>query len=86
MVPVRQSKAQDVSQQNSSKHIRKRKQKKVAALAMVAAISGIATVLAHVVPHLDKQPMHTSVLSGQRWVQELLEGNFNTMWVPGRLP
>ena len=44
---------------------------------MVAAISGVATVLAQVVPHLDKQPMHTSVLSGQQWVQELLEGNFN---------
>ena len=46
---------------------------------MVAAtwISGIVTIHAHVVPHLDKQPMHTSVLSGQRWVQELLEGNFN---------
>jgi hypothetical protein len=42
-----------------------RRNLKVAALAMVAAISGIATVLAHVVPHLDKQPMHTSVLSGQ---------------------
>ena len=77
MVTVRQSQAQNVSRQDSSKHIRKRKQKKAAALAMVAAISGVATVLAHVVPHLDKQPMHTSVLSGQKWVQELLEGNFN---------
>ena len=45
---------------------------------MVAAISGVATVLAHAIPHLDKQPMHTSVLTGQRWVQELLEGNFNS--------
>jgi hypothetical protein len=77
MVTVRQSQAQNVSRQKSSKPIWKRKRKKVTALAMVAAITGVASVLAHFVPHLNKQPMHTSILSGQQWVQELLEGNFD---------
>jgi hypothetical protein len=40
----------------------------------MAAIGGAALVVAHASQFCDKQPMHTSVLTGQRWLQELLEG------------
>ena len=41
---------------------------------MAAVVSAVATVIANVAPHIDKTPMHTSVLTGQDWIQELLQG------------
>ena len=52
--------------------IREEKHRKVACV--TAVISGIATILAEVSPHLDKKPMHTSALTGQMWVNGLLKG------------
>jgi len=57
----------------SSRQIRQEKHKK-AALCLIGAISGVASVLTHVAPLLDKRPMHTSSLTGQKWVEELLMG------------
>jgi len=45
-----------------------------AAICVVGAISGVIAVLSHIVPGLNKQQMHTSILTGERWVQELMTG------------
>jgi len=56
----------------SSHQIWEEKHRKAACVA--AVISGITTILAEASPHLDKKPMHTSALTGQMWVEELLKG------------
>ena len=57
----------------SSRQIREEKHRKMA-LCLLGAVSGVVSVLGHLESHIDKQPMHTSVLTGQRWVDELLKG------------
>lgn len=44
------------------------------AAAMVAQLI-VGTVIAYMTPFLDKEPYHTSILSGHAWVQELLNGH-----------
>jgi len=44
------------------------------AAAMVAQLI-VGTVIAYMTPFLDKEPYHTSILSGHGWVQELLNGH-----------
>ncbi|KAF9472454.1 hypothetical protein BDN70DRAFT_477640 [Pholiota conissans] len=58
-------------QTSAQKRAEKRKK---AALCMLGAISGVATVVSHIAPFFVKQPMHTSILTGQAWVEELLRG------------
>ena len=41
---------------------------------MLGAVSGVISVLGHLQLHVNKWPMHTSSLSGQQWVDELLRG------------
>ena len=57
----------------SSRQIREEKHRK-AALCMLGAVSGVISVLGHLQSHVNKRPMHTSSLSGQQWVDELLRG------------
>ena len=59
----------------SSRQIRERKHKKFA-LSMFAAVSSVATVISHIAPLFTKKKMHTSILTGEGWVQELLKGLF----------
>jgi len=40
---------------------------------------GIAAVL-YSLPHYWKQPYHTSVLTGEAWVKELIYGHPNQIW------
>jgi hypothetical protein len=44
------------------------------AAAMVAQLI-VSIVIAYMTPFLDKEPYHTSILSGHAWVQELLNGH-----------
>jgi hypothetical protein len=46
-----------------------RKQK----ISAIATVLGAATVILS--GNRDKQPMHTSILTGQRWLEELLNGH-----------
>jgi len=41
---------------------------------MLIAVIGGAAAAALAYRHLDKEPMHTSQLTGQGWIEELLEG------------
>jgi hypothetical protein len=59
-------------QKLSSLQIRKGKHKRVSIF--LAAVAGAASVVAHASPYADKERIHTSILTGQRWLQELLEG------------
>jgi hypothetical protein len=42
--------------------------------AMIAQLI-ITVAIAYMTPYLDKEPYHTSMLSGFAWVQELLNGH-----------
>jgi hypothetical protein len=54
---------------------KKREKKRIdAALCIIGAVSGVATMLSHMAPFLDKKPIHTSILTGELWVKELLTG------------
>jgi hypothetical protein len=46
------------------------------AAAMVAQLI-VGIVIAYMTPFLDKEPYHTSILSGHAWVQELVNGHPN---------
>ena len=41
---------------------------------IITALIGGAIAAAVFTSHLDKEPMHTSQLTGQDWIEELLEG------------
>ena len=41
---------------------------------LIAAIGGAAAAAVLAYRHLDKEPMHTSQLTGQGWIEKLLEG------------
>jgi hypothetical protein len=43
------------------------------AAAMVAQLI-VSIVIAYMTPFLDKEPYHTSILSGHTWVQEFVNG------------
>jgi len=73
MARIRNSAARN--EKLTSRQIRKRKRQK-AALCMLAAVSCVATVISHIAPHFTKQKMHTSILTGEGWIQELLNGFF----------
>jgi hypothetical protein len=45
----------------------------MAATMISQLIMGI--IIAYMTPFLDKQPYHTSVLTGHTWVQELINGH-----------
>ena len=59
----------------SSVQIRKEKYKR-AALCLFGVVSGISAVVGHLSQYLNKKAMHTSILTGQKWVDKLLTGNF----------
>ena len=59
-------------QKLSSHQIWKEKHKKASLL--LVAVAGAASVTAHASVYVDKECIHTSVFTGQRWLQELLEG------------
>ena len=40
----------------------------------MATIAGAVTATVQSSQHVDKQAMHTSILTGQRWLNELLTG------------
>ena len=63
--------------QLSSHQIRKEKHKKASIL--LATIVGAASVVGHAIEYIDQERMHTSILTGQRWLQELLEGQSDTV-------
>lgn len=46
---------------------------RMAAAMVVQLIVGI--LIAYMTPFLDKEPYHTSILSGHTWVQELVNGH-----------
>ncbi len=75
MVRARSS-SSATSRHLTSRQKREEKHRK-AAICILGAVSGIATAVAHIGPLLDKQPMHTSILTGQGWVDELLLGMFS---------
>ena len=41
----------------------------------MATIAGAVTTVVHSSQHANKQAMHTSILTGQRWLDELLTGS-----------
>jgi len=41
---------------------------------IISAIGGATAAAVLTSRHLDKEPMHTSQLTGQAWIEELLEG------------
>lgn len=49
------------------------------AAAYVVNVVGIATTL-YSSPWYWKQPYHTSVLTGEAWVKELINGHYDRMW------
>jgi len=51
----------------SSVQIRKEKYKR-AALCLFGVVSGISAVVGHLSLYLNKKAMHTSILTGQKWV------------------
>jgi len=53
-----------------------RKEKHQRAAITLAAIEGAASVAIYSVCYFDKQPMHTSILTGQRWVHKMMTGKF----------
>ena len=55
-----------------SHQLRKEKHKRAACL--VAAIGGVAVMTAHASQHVEKQRIHTSAFTGQKWLDELLTG------------
>lgn len=59
--------------QPSSLQIHREKHRK-AAICLLGAVSGVLSVLGHAEAHVKKRPMHTSALTGQKWVDELLTG------------
>ena len=72
MVTTRQS-ARGLTPAPSSRQIRQQKRKKMM-LSLIGAVSGVVSTVVQSAPHIDKKPMHTSLLTGERWVQELLNG------------
>ena len=41
---------------------------------LVAAIGGVAVMATHASQHIEKQRIHTSALTGQKWLDELFTG------------
>ena len=60
------------------KSMQHRQQRKLRTTALLSAVAGGAMVMQYMTPHLIKTPMYDSKLSGEDWVQELLNGH------PGR--
>jgi len=58
----------------STQQIRKKKHRRAAIT--LAAIGGAASVAIYGAHYFDKQPMHTSILTGQRWVHEMMTDKF----------
>ena len=62
------------SSQLSSHMIWKEKHKRAACL--IAVIGSAAVAAAHATQFIEKQWIHTSVLTGQKWLDELLAGGW----------
>jgi hypothetical protein len=71
MVTFSPSKSQS-RQHPSIAQIRKDKHKKIAVL--LAGLGAAVATSSHALSHLDKNPIHTSALTGQMWLDELLAG------------
>lgn len=56
----------------SSAQIRRDKHKKLAVV--LAGLGAAVAATYYATSHLDKNPIHTSALTGQMWVDELLTG------------
>ena len=56
----------------SSHQMRRDKHKKLALV--LAGLGAAVAATYYATPHLDKNPIHTSALTGQMWVDELLTG------------
>ena len=52
--------------------MRRDKHKKLALV--LAGLGAAVAATYYATPHLDKNPIHTSALTGQMWVDELLTG------------
>lgn len=57
------------------------KKRRRAALCIIGVVSGVATMLSHIAPSLDKKPIHTSALTGELWVKELLAGKWHSFLI-----
>ena len=55
--------------------IHDRQQHKLRTAAFLSAVAGGAAVIQYMTPHLIKTPMYDLKLSGEDWVQELLNGH-----------
>jgi hypothetical protein len=55
---------------------KKQAEKHKKAAVALAALSSVASVIAYATPWIDKQPRHTSILTGEGWVKELLCGQY----------
>jgi len=44
-------------------------------IAILAAIGGAASLVEYGSHYLDKKPIHTSKLTGEEWVEELMQGD-----------
>jgi len=62
------------SSQNISTHETRRKEHKK--IAILAAIGGAASLAEYSSHYLDKEPIHTSKLTGEEWLEELMRGGF----------
>jgi hypothetical protein len=62
------------SSRSSSYQLWKEKRKRAACL--IAAIGSVAVTAAHASQFVEKRQIHTSVLTGQRWLDELLTGGW----------
>jgi len=57
------------------KSIQHRQQQKLRTTALLSAAVGGAMVMQHMTPHPIKTPMYDSKLSGEDWIQELLNSH-----------
>jgi hypothetical protein len=59
----------------SSRSIQETRRKEHKKVAVLAAIGGVALSAAYGSRYLDKEPIHTSKLTGEEWLEELMEGD-----------
>jgi hypothetical protein len=59
----------------SSQSIQETHRKEHKKVAVLAAIGGVALSAAYGSRYLDKEPIHTSKLTGEEWLEELMEGD-----------
>lgn len=63
------------SSQSVPESVREARRKEHKRIAILAAIGGAASLAGYGSRYLDKMPIHTSKLSGEEWLEELMEGD-----------